>query len=138
MKPYLIWLPAPVRPVTYKSKTPTLNKETWSWPPVSFPVSPIPHFSPRNSSSPSLDIDECSDSYEMVQTYGVVPETAVEPNIIDTDEARALLADPNAPSKRNRHTDGHATLTSCISNLLNTIIGSGAYFTTPSGHATHF
>ena len=48
----------------------------------------------------------------------------MEPSL-DTDEARALLADPNAPSKRDRHTDGHATLTSCISNLLNTIIGSG-------------
>jgi hypothetical protein len=74
----------------------------------------------------------------MVQTYGVVPETSVmvEPSI-DTDEARALLADPNAPSKRDRHTDGHATLTSCISNLLNTIIGSGAYFTALNGHATY-
>lgn len=72
----------------------------------------------------------------MVQTYGVVPETSVEPSI-ETDEARALLADPNAPSKRDRHTDGHATLTSGISNLLNTIIGSGAYFITPSGRLTH-
>jgi hypothetical protein len=67
----------------------------------------------------------------MVQTYGVVPETSLEPSI-DTDEARALLADPNAPSKRDRHADGHATLTSSISNLLNTIIGSGAYITSPS------
>ena len=57
----------------------------------------------------------------------------MEPSI-DTDEARALLADPNAPSKRDRDTDGHATLISCISNLLNTIIGSGAYFTAPSRH----
>ena len=89
-------------------------------------VSQIPLFGPRSSSSsPSLDIDECSDSYEMVQTYGVVPETSAEPSQ-DTDEARALLADPNAPSKIDRHTDGHATITSCISNLLNTIIGSGA------------
>ena len=71
----------------------------------------------------------------MVQTYGVAPETSVEPSI-DTDEARALLADPNAPSKRDRHTDGHATVISCISNLLNTIIGSGTYFATHSGHTT--
>ena len=69
----------------------------------------------------------------MVQTYGVIPETSVEPSL-DTDEARALLADPNAPSKRDRDTDGHATLTSCISNLSNTIIGSGTYFATPCGH----
>jgi amino acid permease len=51
----------------------------------------------------------------------------MEPSL-DTDEARALLADssePGTPSKRDRHTDGHATLTSCISNLSNTIIGSG-------------
>ena len=60
----------------------------------------------------------------------------MEPSL-DTDEARALLADPNVPSKIVRDTDGHATLTSCISNLSNTIIGSGAYFTTPSGHTTH-
>ena len=76
----------------------------------------------------------------MVHTYGAVAETsveAVEPSIDDTDEARALLADPNAPSKKDRHTDGHATLTSCISNLLNTIIGSGAYFTAPSEYTTY-
>ena len=72
----------------------------------------------------------------MVRTYGAVPETSVEPSI-DTDEARALLANPNASSKRDRHENGQATLTSSISNLLNTIIGSGAYFTTPSGHTTH-
>jgi hypothetical protein len=96
--------------------------------PVLAPTSPIPHFNPRN---PALDIDERSDSYEMVQTYGVVPETSLEPSL-DMDEAGALLADsnvPGTPSKSDRHTDGHATLTSCISNLSNTIIGSGAYFT---------
>lgn len=75
----------------------------------------------------------------MFQTYGVAPDTSVEPSL-GTDEARALLADPNepgTPSKRDRHADGHATLTSCISNLSNTIIGSGAHFTIPSEHTTH-
>ena len=74
----------------------------------------------------------------MVQTYGVALETSIEPSI-DTDEARALLAEPSAPSKRDRHTDGHATLTGCIGILSSTVIGSGAYFTTPSasGYTTY-
>lgn len=69
----------------------------------------------------------------MVQTYGVVPESSLEPGL-DMDEARALLAEPNEPgppSKRDGNTDGHASLTSSISNLLNTIIGSGAYLIIP-------
>ncbi|KAF8817431.1 vacuolar amino acid transporter 5 [Phlegmacium glaucopus] len=65
----------------------------------------------------------------MVQTYGVVPEISAEPSL-HADESRALLAGPSEPgtpskSLRDRNADGHATLISCISNLLNTIIGSG-------------
>ena len=62
----------------------------------------------------------------MVQTYGIVPESSAdsEPSL-DTDEARTLLASPGTPSKRNKHEDGPAGLLSCISNLSNTIIGSG-------------
>lgn len=69
----------------------------------------------------------------MVQTYGVVPETCTEPGL-DADESRALLAgptEPGTPSKRDKHPDGHATLTSSISNLSNTIIGSGASASRP-------
>ena len=44
------------------------------------------------------------------------------------DESRALLGHVGEPqSKPDSKKDGHATLVSCISNLLNTIIGSGAY-----------
>ena len=94
------------------------------WHAFSLPV--IPHLNPHPS--PSDAFDERIDSYEMVQTYGVVPENSAEPSL-DADEARALLAgpsDPGTPSKADRHVGGHATLTSSVSNLSNTIIGSGA------------
>jgi hypothetical protein len=45
------------------------------------------------------------------------------------DESRALLGRAGEPqTKPDSKKDGHATLVSCISNLLNTIIGSGVYF----------
>ena len=62
----------------------------------------------------------------MVQTYGIAPENSAESSL-DVDEARALLATPETPNKKDGRVDGHATLISCISNLLNTIIGSGAW-----------
>jgi len=61
------------------------------------------------------------EAYEMVNTYGVASEN-------DTDaaagsaESSALLGTERVPKKR----DGHATMLSCVSNLTNTIIGSGA------------
>ncbi|KAF8159531.1 transmembrane amino acid transporter protein-domain-containing protein [Crassisporium funariophilum] len=61
----------------------------------------------------------------MVQTYGVAPESSAEPNALETDEGRALLGGPRRTSKVDSNADGHASLISCISNLSNTIIGSG-------------
>jgi len=63
----------------------------------------------------------------MVQTYGVVPNYSSEPveSLNDEiDEARTLLGSHSRVDPQN---DGHATLFSSISNLLNTIIGSGAW-----------
>jgi len=68
-----------------------------------------------------------SEGYEMVQTYGVVPNYSSEPveSLNDEiDEARTLLGSHSRVDPQN---DGHATLFSSISNLLNTIIGSGAW-----------
>jgi len=60
----------------------------------------------------------------MVQTYGVAPESAADPlRALDADEGQALLGASSAPV--NAKADGRASLTSCISNLANTIIGSG-------------
>jgi len=65
----------------------------------------------------------------MVQTYGVAREHSAETDEHGiVDESRALLGGGNSgrvPGKKLP--DGHASLTSCISNLSNTIIGSGAY-----------
>lgn len=64
----------------------------------------------------------------MVQTYGVALAANLDPllNDADVDEARALLGpNPNADGSLLKK-DGHATLVSSMSNLLNTIIGSGA------------
>lgn len=61
----------------------------------------------------------------MVQTYGVAGATDVDPST-GGDEARALLGgDSAAVRKAEGKPDGHATIVSCISNLSNTIIGSG-------------
>ncbi|TFK39871.1 transmembrane amino acid transporter protein-domain-containing protein [Crucibulum laeve] len=64
----------------------------------------------------------------MVQTYGVAPENATEPGVqAEGEEATALLGGNRDTSvKRTQEKrDGHATMYSCISNLSNTIIGSG-------------
>jgi hypothetical protein len=70
----------------------------------------------------SISTPSDSDAFEMVHTYGIAPESRVEP-AHDDGEASALLGQ-NATVKRSAK-DGHATLTSCVSNLSNTIIGSG-------------
>lgn len=58
----------------------------------------------------------------MVHTYGVARESGIEP-AHDDSEASALLGD--AATAKRSGIEGHATLTSCVSNLSNTIIGSG-------------
>jgi len=64
----------------------------------------------------------------MVQTYGVAEATDVDPST-GGDEARALLGgDSAAVKKAEGKRDGHATIVSCISNLSNTIIGSGTCY----------
>ena len=84
------------------------------------------------SSDSDYELDE-DDSYEMTQrSYGTTaPETnpALPDGEIEvSDESRALLGRAGEPqNKPDSKKDGHATLVSCISNLLNTIIGSGAY-----------
>ncbi|KAF9006065.1 AAAP amino acid transporter [Cyathus striatus] len=63
----------------------------------------------------------------MVQTYGVVPATSTDPGDPADEEASALLGgrrDTTMKTDRGKP-DGHATMYSCISNLSNTIIGSG-------------
>ncbi|TFK29722.1 vacuolar amino acid transporter 5 [Coprinopsis marcescibilis] len=69
----------------------------------------------------------------MVATYGVAPVNAADPSTVeDSHESRALLGGDSSSSHSSgsgraerEKRDGHATLTSCISNLANTIIGSG-------------
>jgi len=63
----------------------------------------------------------------MVQTYGIANESSLDPTAPDADESRALLGG-GATGKASGLVDGRATIISCISNLLNTIIGSGACF----------
>jgi hypothetical protein len=58
----------------------------------------------------------------MVHTYGVAPESGIEPTHND-GEASALLGGDATVKRTGR--DGHASLTSSVSNLSNTIIGSG-------------
>jgi amino acid permease len=56
----------------------------------------------------------------MAQTYGVASSSSPTVNSSANDEDSALLG-TDVTLKR----DGHATITSCVSNLANTIIGSG-------------
>ena len=67
------------------------------------------------------------DEYEMVQTYGVAQEDeSLDPtnHVVGEGEGSALLGDA-ATAKRLVKRDGNATIISCVSNLANTIIGSG-------------
>lgn len=75
------------------------------------------------SSSESLDLD--LDSYEMALKYGAVLTTAADATVGDS-ESSALLAGEAAPSVRQK--EGHASMLSSVSNLSNTIIGSGECF----------
>lgn len=63
------------------------------------------------------------------ETIPALPDEVQENENEVLDESRALLGGAGEPqTKPVSKKDGHATLVSCISNLLNTIIGSGAYF----------
>lgn len=75
------------------------------------------------SSSESLDLD--LDSYEMVQKYGAVHTTTADATAGDS-ESSALLAVDATSSVRQK--EGHASMLSSVSNLTNTIMGSGEYF----------
>lgn len=59
----------------------------------------------------------------MVQKYGAVVTTAADPTEGDSEHS-ALLAGGAAPQFK----EGHATIMSSVSNLSNTIMGSGTYF----------
>ncbi|KAF9475011.1 AAAP amino acid transporter [Pholiota conissans] len=65
----------------------------------------------------------------MTQTYGVAAAGSAEPSVstaTEVDESRALLGGRTSKSHSDRPSPhGRASLTSCISNLSNTIIGSG-------------
>lgn len=62
------------------------------------------------------------------ETIPALPDELQENESEVVDESRALLGRAGEPqNKPDSKKDGHATLVSCISNLLNTIIGSGAH-----------
>ncbi|KAG5220092.1 Vacuolar amino acid transporter [Salix suchowensis] len=83
---------------------------------------------PRGGESSGTDAD---DEFEMVQTYGVVadgntqePAEYVHGTGHGESESSALLGESATGTKPAPH-EGHATIGSCVSNLANTIIGSG-------------
>ncbi|KAH7913827.1 transmembrane amino acid transporter protein-domain-containing protein [Hygrophoropsis aurantiaca] len=60
----------------------------------------------------------------MVQTYGIAATTAADPQpAVGDDEGSALLG--SDATSRPPFKEGHATIISSVSNLANTIIGSG-------------
>lgn len=61
----------------------------------------------------------------MVQTYGVAPDNDGDPtnHVAGDGEGSSLLGGDATPKRPAR--DGQATIVSCVSNLANTIIGSG-------------
>ncbi|KAJ3567461.1 hypothetical protein NP233_g6357 [Leucocoprinus birnbaumii] len=81
--------------------------------------------------------DEGEEEYEMVQTYGIAPNrsgTVEGRNGGNSEETNALLggdatgAGIETVERREEvggKREGHASLVSCVSNLCNTIIGSG-------------
>lgn len=72
----------------------------------------------------------------MVQTYGVSREDAAEPNTPGLgNESSALLGGESAPVNRGLR-EGHATMISCVSNLMNTIVGSGMFLILDSVYAS--
>ena len=64
------------------------------------------------------------DVFEMVQSYGIVQPSLAEPGANTGGEQSALLGGDRDTSNK-RLVDGHASIVSSISNLSNTIIGSG-------------
>lgn len=72
----------------------------------------------------SLSFDSNDDEFEMTQTYGVASERSPEPSTAGFgEESRALLGNDTAPVRQRA--EGHANIISSVSNLANTIIGSG-------------
>ncbi|GLB41828.1 putative transmembrane amino acid transporter protein [Lyophyllum shimeji] len=71
--------------------------------------------------------DEEDEAFEMVQAYGAVPSKHSEPGERDGGENSALLSDDRdgMAEQVEELPDGHATILSCISNLANTIMGTG-------------
>ena len=65
----------------------------------------------------------------MVQTYGVAADNDSEPttptNYASAEGESSALLGSDASIKRTGKPDGHASIVSCVSNLSNTIIGSG-------------
>ncbi|KAF9454254.1 AAAP amino acid transporter, partial [Macrolepiota fuliginosa MF-IS2] len=64
----------------------------------------------------------------MVQTYGVAPESIIEPTRSGSSEETNALLGGDRDTVVGHGTgarEGHASLSSCVSNLANTIIGSG-------------
>lgn len=61
----------------------------------------------------------------MVQKYGAVHTTTADATAGDS-ESSALLAVDATSSVRQK--EGHASMLSSVSNLTNTIMGSGEYF----------
>lgn len=62
-----------------------------------------------------------------VQTYGVVAQAERDAgDFADTHEASALLGTHATPKVVHKR-DGRASLASSVSNLLNTIMGTGAF-----------
>ena len=67
----------------------------------------------------------------MVQHYGTVKTVSG-----DVTERQGLLSEGSTLLQGDANTrprEGHASIISCVSNLLNTIIGSGAYAYYSSG-----
>lgn len=62
-------------------------------------------------------------SYEMTNTYGVA-QPRDSSDAPGTAENSALLGGADRELVKR---DGHATMLSCVSNLTNTIIGSGVF-----------
>lgn len=63
----------------------------------------------------------------MVHTYGIAPENDGSAAYIAGDgEDSALLSSDSTVVPLSK-ADGHATIISCVSNLSNTIIGSGMF-----------
>jgi hypothetical protein len=66
----------------------------------------------------------------MVQTYGIAHHSTAEPALAgNSEETNALLGGVRNATVRHEtgKREGHASLGSCVSNLSNTIIGSGEF-----------